>query len=175
MELILFMVSAAAVRRIPFFKKATAEGFYKLMNGMGANTVFNHADYRLMSRRALEGLAQFGEVNLFLRGIVPMIGYRTDVVYYERGERFAGESKYPLGKMLSFAVEGITSLSTKPIRMITGLGFFVFLVSLIILVYSFVRHFMGATIVGWTTLMVSGMGNRWADFVITWGCWRIYW
>ena len=138
-----------------FFKKATAEGFYKLMNGMGANTVFNHADYRLMSRRALEGLAQFGEVNLFLRGIVPMIGYRTDVVYYERGERFAGESKYPLGKMLSFAVEGITSLSTKPIRMITGLGFFVFLVSLIILVYSFVRHFMGATIVGWTTLMVS--------------------
>ena len=81
--------------------------------------------------------------------------YRTDVVYYERGERFAGESKYPLGKMLSFAVEGITSLSTKPIRMITGLGFFVFLVSLIILVYSFVRHFMGATIVGWTTLMVS--------------------
>lgn len=138
-----------------FFKKATAEGFYKLMNGMGANTVFNHADYRLMSRRALEGLAQFGEVNLFLRGIVPMIGYRTDVVYYERGERFAGESKYPLGKMLSFAVEGITSLSTKPIRMITGLGFFVFLVSLIILVYSFVRHCMGATIVGWTTLMVS--------------------
>ena len=138
-----------------FFKKATAEGFYKLMNGMGANTVFNHADYRLMSRRALEGLAQFGEVNLFLRGIVPMIGYRTDVVYYERGERFAGESKYPLGKMLSFAVEGITSLSTKPIRMITGLGFFVFLISLIILVYSFVRHFMGATIVGWTTLMVS--------------------
>ena len=138
-----------------FFKKATAEGFYKLMNGMGANTVFNHADYRLMSRRALEGLAQFGEVNLFLRGIVPMIGYRTDVVYYERGERFAGESKYPLGKMLSFAVEGITSLSTKPIRMITGLGFFVFLVSLIILVYSFVRHFMGATIVGWKTLMVS--------------------
>ena len=126
-----------------FFKKATAEGFYKLMNGMGANTVFNHADYRLMSRRALEGLAQFGEVNLFLRGIVPMIGYRTDVVYYERGERFAGESKYPLGKMLSFAVEGITSLSTKPIRMITGLGFFVFLVSLIILVYSFVREYIG--------------------------------
>lgn len=138
-----------------FFKKATAEGFYKVMNGMGANTVFNHADYRLMSRRALEGLAQFGEVNLFLRGIVPMIGYKTDVVYYERGERFAGESKYPLGKMLSFAVEGITSLSTKPIRFITGLGFFVFLVSIGILIYSLVRHFMGETIVGWTTLMVS--------------------
>ena len=141
-----------------FFKKATAEGFYKLMNSMGANTVFNHADYRLMSRRALEGLAQFGEVNLFLRGIVPMIGYTTDVVYYERGERFAGESKYPLGKMLSFAVEGITSLSTKPIRLITGLGFFIFLISIIILIYSLVRHFMGETIVGWTTLMVSVWG-----------------
>lgn len=138
-----------------FFKKATAEGFYKLMNGMGANTVFNHADYRLMSRRALEGLAQYGEVNLFLRGIVPMIGYSTDVVYYERGERFAGESKYPLGKMLSFAVEGVTSLSTKPIRMITGLGFFIFLISIGMLIYSLVRHFTGATIVGWTTLMVS--------------------
>lgn len=138
-----------------FFKKATAEGFYKLMNTMGANTVFNHADYRLMSKRALEGLAEFREVNLFLRGIVPMIGYSTDVVYYKRGERFAGESKYPLGKMLSFAIEGITSLSTKPIRMITFLGFFIFLVSIGILIYSLVRHFMGATIVGWTTLMVS--------------------
>lgn len=138
-----------------FFKKATAEGFYKLMSTMGVNTVFNHADYRLMSKRALEGLAEFREVNLFLRGIVPMIGYSTDVVYYERGERFAGESKYPLGKMLSFAIEGITSLSTKPIRMITFLGFFIFLVSIGILIYSLVRHFMGATIVGWTTLMVS--------------------
>lgn len=138
-----------------FFKKATAEGFYKLMNAMGANTVFNHADYRLMSRRALEGLAEYGEVNLFLRGIVPMIGYPWDVVYYERGERFAGESKYPLGKMLSFAIEGITSLSTKPIRLITGLGFFIFIVSIGMLIYSIVRHFMGATIVGWTTLMVS--------------------
>ena len=141
-----------------FFKKATAEGFYKIMNSMGANTVFNHADYRLMSKRALEGLSQFQEVNLFLRGIVPMIGYPTDVVYYERGERFAGESKYPLGKMLSFAIEGITSLSTKPIRMITFLGFFIFLVSIGILSYSLVRHFMGATIVGWTTLMVSVWG-----------------
>ena len=141
-----------------FFKKATAEGFYKIMNSMGANTVFNHADYRLMSKRALEGLSQFQEVNLFLRGIVPMIGYPTDVVYYERGERLAGESKYPLGKMLSFAIEGITSLSTKPIRMITFLGFFIFLVSIGILIYSLVRHFMGATIVGWTTLMVSVWG-----------------
>lgn len=138
-----------------FFKKATAEGYYKVMNRLGGNTIFNHADYRLMSKRAIEGLAQYGEVNLFLRGIVPMIGYPTDVVYYERGERVAGESKYPLGKMLSFAVEGITSLSTKPIRMITFLGFFIFLVSIGMLIYSFVRHFMGATIVGWTTLMVS--------------------
>ncbi len=138
-----------------FFKKATAEGFYRLMNSMGVNTVFNHADYRLMSKRALKGLSEFREVNLFLRGIVPMIGYSTDVVYYERGERFAGESKYPLGKMISFAVEGITSLSIKPIRMITFLGFFIFLVSIGILIYSLVRHFMGATIVGWTTLMVS--------------------
>lgn len=137
------------------FKKATAEGFYKIINHLGGNTVFNHADYRLMSKRAIEGLAQYGEVNLFLRGIVPMIGYPTDVVYYERGERLAGESKYPLGKMLSFAVEGITSLSIKPIRMITFLGFFIFLISIGMLIYSFVRHFMGATIVGWTTLMVS--------------------
>lgn len=138
-----------------FFKKVTAEGFYKIMNTMGANTVFNHADYRLMSKRALDGLSQYGEVNLFLRGIVPMIGYPTDVVYYERGERFAGKSKYPLGKMLSFAVEGITSLSTRPIRMITTLGFFIFLVSIGMLIYSLIRHFTGATIVGWTTLMVS--------------------
>ena len=137
------------------FKKFTAESFYKIMNAMGANTVFNHADYRLMSRRALDGLAQYGEVNLFLRGIVPMIGYPADVVYYNRGERFAGESKYPLGKMLFLAVEGITSLSTKPIRMITALGFFIFIVSIGMLIYSLVRHFMGATIVGWTTLMVS--------------------
>lgn len=137
------------------FKRVTAESFYKLMNDMGASTVFNHADYRLMSRRALEGLAEYEEVNLFLRGIVPMIGYKSEVVYYERGERFAGESKYPLGKMISFAVEGITSLSTKPIRLITGLGFFIFFVSIVMLIYSLVRHFMGATIVGWTTLMVS--------------------
>lgn len=138
-----------------FFKKATAEGFYKMMKFLGADTVFNHADYRLMSKRALEGLAEFEEVNLFLRGIIPMVGYPSDFVYYERGERFAGESKYPLKKMISFAVEGITSLSIKPIRLITVLGFFIFFMSILMLVYSFVRHFMGATIVGWTTLMVS--------------------
>lgn len=105
-----------------FFKRTTAEGFYKVMDAMGAETVYNHADYRLMSKRALEGLAQFEEVNLFLRGMVPMVGYRTDVVYYERGERFAGESKYPLKKMLAFAWEGITSLSAKPIKLIVSCG-----------------------------------------------------
>ena len=138
-----------------FFKRFTAEGFYKLMNVMGAETVFNHADYRLMSKRALEGLAQFKEVNLFLRGIVPMIGYRTAAVSYERGERFAGESKYPLKKMLSFAMEGITSLSVKPIRMITGLGFVVFLISIAMLIYSIVRWAMGETILGWASLICS--------------------
>ena len=138
-----------------FFKRFTAEGFYRLMNAMGAETVFNHADYRLMSRRALEGLSQFREVNLFLRGIVPMIGYRTGTVEYERGERFAGESKYPLKKMLSFAMEGITSLSVKPIRMITGLGFLVFAISLIMLIYSIVRWAMGETILGWASLICS--------------------
>ena len=138
-----------------FFKRVTAEGFYKIMNRLGANTVFNHADYRLLSKRALQGLAGYNEVNLFLRGIIPMIGYKSDVVYYERAERFAGESKYPLGKMIGFAVEGVTSLSIKPIRYITALGFAVFLVSIAMLIYSFVRHFLGHTIVGWTTLMVS--------------------
>ena len=138
-----------------FFKRYTAESFYRLMNAMGANTVFNHADYRLMSKRALEGLAQFKEVNLFLRGIVPMIGYRTDTVTYERSERFAGESKYPLKKMVAFAMEGITSLSVKPIRLITGLGFVVFMVSIIMLIYIFVRFCMGATVAGWASVAVS--------------------
>lgn len=138
-----------------FFKRATAEGFYKLMGALGAKTVYNHADYRLMSRRAILGLAEFGEVNLFLRGIVPMIGYKSDVVYYERAERFAGESKYPLKKMISFAIEGITSLSTKPIKMITGLGFFIFFVSIAVLIYSLVRYFTGNTIQGWTTTVIS--------------------
>ena len=138
-----------------FFKRFTAEGFYRLMSVLGANVVFNHADYRLMSRRALEGLAEFKEVNLFLRGIVPMIGYRTDTVEYERHERFAGESKYPLKKMLSFAMEGITSLSTRPLKLITGLGFFLFLVSLLMLVYSVVRWITGATILGWASLICS--------------------
>ncbi len=138
-----------------FFKRFTAEGFYRLINWMGAETVFNHADYRLMSRRALEGLSEFREVNLFLRGIVPMIGYRTGTVEYERGERFAGESKYPLKKMISFAMEGITSLSTKPLKMITGLGFFIFLVSIAMLIYSVIRWAMGETIIGWASVICS--------------------
>lgn len=138
-----------------FFKRFTAEGFYRVMNSLGAQTVFNHADYRLMSKRALEGLAQFKEVNLFLRGIVPMIGYKSDVVTYERGERFAGESKYPLKKMLAFAMEGITSLSTKPIRFITLLGFGVFLISLLMLIYFIVRWAVGATVLGWASVICS--------------------
>lgn len=138
-----------------FFKRFTAEGFYRVMNSLDAQTVFNHADYRLMSKRALEGLAQFKEVNLFLRGIVPMIGYKSDVVTYERGERFAGESKYPLKKMLAFAMEGITSLSTKPIRFITLLGFGVFLISLLMLIYFIVRWAVGATVLGWASMICS--------------------
>ena len=138
-----------------FFKRFTAEGFYRVMNFLGAETVFNHADYRLMSKRALEGLAQFKEVNLFLRGIVPMIGYTTGTVEDERGERFAGESKYPLKKMLSFAMEGITSLSTKPIRYITVLGFLVFVVSILMLIYSIVRWANGETVIGWASVICS--------------------
>ena len=138
-----------------FFKRTTAEAFYRMMDLLGAETVFNHADYRLMSKRALEGLAQFTEVNLFLRGIVPMIGYRTDTVEYERGERFAGESKYPLKKMVSFALEGVTSLSVRPLRMITGLGFLVFLVSLVMIVYNVVRWATGNTVTGWASLACS--------------------
>lgn len=145
----------SARKKDTFFKRFTAESFYRLMNALGANVVFNHADYRLMSKAALEGLAEFKEVNLFLRGIVPMIGYNTATVEYERGERFAGESKYPLKKMVAFAMEGITSLSTKPIRLITGLGFLIFLVSIIMLIYSIVRWATGATIVGWASVVCS--------------------
>ncbi len=138
-----------------FFKRTTAQGFYKVMRGMGVDTVYNHADYRLMSRRALEALSEFGEVNLFLRGIVPLVGFRSCEVTYERGERFAGESKYPLKKMIAFATEGITSMSVKPIRMIATLGFLVFLVSIGVLIYSIIRKFIGETVEGWAFLAVS--------------------
>ena len=138
-----------------FFKRTTAEGFYKVMKAMGVETVYNHADYRLMSRRALGALSEFDEVNLFLRGIVPLVGFKSTQVTYERGERFAGESKYPLKKMIAFAVEGITSMSVKPIRMISSLGFFVFLVSIGVLIYSIVQKFLGNTVPGWAFLAVS--------------------
>ncbi|MBE6647436.1 MAG: glycosyltransferase family 2 protein [Ruminococcaceae bacterium] len=138
-----------------FFKRTTAQGFYKLMRAMGVDTVYNHADYRLMSQRALKGLSEFKEVNLFLRGMVPLIGFRHTTVTYERGERFAGESKYPLKKMLAFAFEGITSLSIKPIRLICTLGVLIFCVSIGMLIYSLVRHFMGYTVDGWASLAVS--------------------
>ena len=138
-----------------FFKKFTAEGFYKIMQAMGVEIVFNHADYRLMSKRALEGLSEFREVNLFLRGIVPLIGYKSDIVTYERHERFAGESKYPLKKMLAFATDGITSFSIKPIRMITTCGFLIFAISILMLLYFLVVHFMGRPVHGWTSTIVS--------------------
>jgi glycosyltransferase involved in cell wall biosynthesis len=141
-----------------WFKRTTAEGFYKLMEQMGVNIVYNHADYRLMSRRALNELENFKEVNLFLRGIVPMIGFKTDVVTYERSERFAGESKYPLRKMIAFALDGITSLSIKPIRLITGMGFLLFFVSVILLIYYAIGYFLGKTIHGWATLVISIWG-----------------
>lgn len=138
-----------------FFKKFTAEFFYKLMKFMGVEIIFNHADCRLMSKRALEGLSQYQEVNLFLRGIVPQIGYKTDIAYYERNERIAGDSKYPLKKMLTFAIDGITSFSIKPLRMISSIGFILLLLSIIILCYSLIRKFTGNTISGWTFIVCS--------------------
>lgn len=138
-----------------FFKKHTALLFYKMMSKLGADVIYNHADYRLLSNRALHGLFEFKEVNLFLRGLVPMIGYKSDVVYYERAERFAGESKYPLKKMLAFAFEGVTSLSVKPIRMIISVGVFMLVLSVAMLLYFLIRHFLGGTVPGWTSLIVS--------------------
>ncbi|MBQ6152458.1 MAG: glycosyltransferase family 2 protein [Ruminococcus sp.] len=138
-----------------FFKRFTAEGYYKLLDHMGAKVIFNHADFRLMSKRALQAFAEYHETNLFLRGMVPMIGFKSDIVEYERSERLAGESKYPLKKMLALAWEGITSLSTKPIKLITRLGLIIFLVSIVMLIYTLVRFFMGATETGWASLAVS--------------------
>lgn len=138
-----------------FFKKTTAELFYKLMKTLGADIVYNHADYRLMSRRALDGLSEFDEANLFLRGIVPLIGYPSTIVEYERNERFLGESKYPLKKMLNFAFDGITSFTVKPIRMISVIGFLVFSVSILIMMYFFYAYFAGKTVAGWATTVIS--------------------
>lgn len=136
-----------------WFKRTTAESFYKLMNALGAQTVYNHADYRLMSRRALDGLAQFKEVNLFLRGLVPLVGYPSSIVTYERAERMAGESHYPLKKMLSFAFDGITSLSVKPIRLITALGFFISFVSILAILWVFGTKLFGQTVSGWSSMV----------------------
>ena len=137
------------------FKRTTAQGFYKVMKLLGVDIVYNHADYRLMSKRALDALEEFEEVNLFLRGIVPLIGYKSDVVLYERNERFAGESKYPLKKMLSFAFEGITSFSVKPIKLILDLGMIMFTTSLLFLIYFIALWCLGKTVEGWATIVVS--------------------
>ncbi|MGL5379700.1 glycosyltransferase family 2 protein [Clostridium sp.] len=137
------------------FKRITAQGFYKVMKGLGVDIVYNHADYRLMSKRALDALKDFKEVNLFLRGIVPLIGYKSDTVMYERNERFAGESKYPLKKMLAFAFEGITSFSVKPIRMVLVAGLLMFIGSLLAMLYYLVLWLLGKTIQGWATIVMS--------------------
>lgn len=138
-----------------FFKRTTALAFYKFMNGMGVKSVYNHADFRLMSRRALDALCQYEERNLFLRGLVPLLGYKTDEVYYDRLERQAGVSKYPLSKMLSFAIDGVTSFSVKPLRMIFDLGVIFLLISLAILVYVIVSLAEGKGVQGWASLMLS--------------------
>jgi len=137
------------------FKRTTAQAFYKLMLFFGVEMVYNHADYRLMSRRALEALSDFNEVNLFLRGIVPLVGFRSTTVSYERMERFAGTSKYPLKKMLAFAIDGITSFSIKPIRMVFSVGVIIFICSIFVLLYSLIRWLLGHTVAGWTTIVAS--------------------
>jgi glycosyltransferase involved in cell wall biosynthesis len=138
-----------------FFKRSTAQGFYRVMSKMGVNIVYNHADYRLMSKRVLQELSNFKEVNLFLRGLVPLIGYKSTEVYYDRHERFAGESKYPLKKMLAFAFDGITSFSITPIRLISAVGFAMFGISLLIAVYTIISKLLGTTVWGWSSLMLS--------------------
>jgi len=138
-----------------FFKRSTAETFYKLMNFLGVEIVFNHADCRLMSKRALEALEEYEEVNLFLRGIVPQLGFKTSEVYYERNERELGESKYPLRKMISFAFEGITSFSIKPLKMIASIGFLMAVLSFIVMIYAVSVKIMGAVVSGWTFIIVS--------------------
>lgn len=138
-----------------FFKRVTAEGFYKFMKLMGVDIVFNHADYRLTSKRVLDKFGEFKEVNLFLRGIFPLIGFKEDIVYYERAERFAGVSKYPLRKMLNFAWDGITSFSVKPLRFICGLGFIILFISILIMFYSLIQKVFGNTVDGWTFLTIS--------------------
>lgn len=136
-----------------FFKRFTAEGFYKLMNWMGAEVVFNHADYRLISSRVLQEFANFKEVNIFLRGMIPLVGFKSTSVYYERAERIAGESHYPLKKMLALAFDGITSLSVKPIRMITGFGVTVSILSFLGVLWALIAQLTGSTVSGWASTM----------------------
>ena len=138
-----------------FFKRETALGFYKMMKLMGVDMVYNHADFRLMSRAALHALSQFEERNLFLRGMVPLIGFKSDKVYYDRGERFAGESKYPLKKMISFAFDGITSFSINPIRLISAIGVIACVISVIMAIYAIVQKILGHVNVGWTSVICS--------------------
>ena len=138
-----------------FFKRTTAQGFYKLMGLMGVKTVYNHADFRLMSRRAVEQFSKYQETNLFLRGMMPLLGYQTDMVYYDRKERVAGESKYPLKKMLALAFNGISSFSVKPISLILGLGMFIIIVSALALIYALISYFTGHVVPGWTSLILS--------------------
>lgn len=137
-----------------FFKRFTAQSFYKVLGKMGVETVYNHADYRLMSKRALNAFSEFKEVNLFLRGMVPLVGFKTASVYYERNERLAGESHYPLKKMIALAVNGITSLSIKPIRIITMFGFAVSLISFVMIIWSLCSFFTGNTVSGWASTMI---------------------
>ena len=138
-----------------WFKRTTAEGFYKFMKIMGVDVVFNHADYRLTSKRVLDNFADYHEVNLFLRGIFPLIGFKSDIVYYERNERFAGVSKYPLKKMLNFAWDGITSFSVKPIRMVLNIGIIMFAISILMLIYALTVKILGNTVSGWTFIICS--------------------
>lgn len=138
-----------------FFKRITAQSFYKLMSFMGVKSVYNHADFRLMSARAVKQLGNYKERNLFLRGMVPLIGYKTSCVYYARKERMAGESKYPLKKMLSFAFDGITSFSVKPIILITWLGGIATIISMVMMIYTLIGYFVGSTVSGWSSLMIS--------------------
>jgi len=141
-----------------FFKRSTAQGFYRVMQFLGVNVVYNHADFRLMGKKSLEALGEYNEVNLFLRGIIPLLGFKACIEYYTRSERFAGISKYPLRRMLKFAMEGITSFSIKPIRFISSLGFFIFMVSIAMIIYFFIRYFTGHTISGWASIICSLWG-----------------
>ncbi len=138
-----------------FFKRTTAQGFYKVMSLMGVKTVYNHADFRLMSKRAVEQFSQYKETNLFLRGMMPLIGYQTDSVYYDRKERVAGESKYPLKKMLALAFNGISSFSIKPISLILGMGFLIIAISMLAAIYALISYFTGHVVQGWTSLILS--------------------